>query len=171
MLGAIICGADFAGSNDSMEMYQANLIQILDGIWGNPSEIKNITLSIAFRNIFGSFEYCLNGVRWSSPIFGGVFSHQSFTRWCDRFWEKNGEWLSFLYHDISARALQQPEPQDGLVHHMLVPRRLDRCLSCVQRFTPKAMRNLVSRHSKLCKTPIWSGSVWSGLVIPFYLNS
>ena len=29
-----ICGADFAGSNDSMEMYPAILLHILVEIWG-----------------------------------------------------------------------------------------------------------------------------------------
>ena len=38
------CGAYFAGRNDSMEMYPVNLPHILDEIWGNPFEIKNITL-------------------------------------------------------------------------------------------------------------------------------
>ena len=40
-----IVGLNFAGSNDSMEIYPAILMHILVEIWGNPYEIKNITLS------------------------------------------------------------------------------------------------------------------------------
>ena len=47
-----ICGADFAGSNDSMEMYPAILMHILVEIWGNPYEIKNITLSLYASDLY-----------------------------------------------------------------------------------------------------------------------
>ena len=116
---------------------------------------------IAYKNIFGSSYLGIDTYIWSLTRDTSVKSakHESVSMWPISLLErlvtlKRGEWLPFLYQDISACGLQQPEPQKGLLQHMLSSRHLDRCLSRVQRFTPKSYDE--SSLKQLCKTPIWS---------------